>query len=216
MHRIHNTGSVPQSNSSVTHWLAPSCRVEFNTMSDPATPPDAPSAVVDGAALQQACCEVLQQFQVDKSSSYLPLIIMFPALERIVVKLATLLPDAKGKAGTRARTCMRETGSRLVQQWQEAHAGDLGQQERKEEQASSGGRRGPVAPGSFLGLVLQARDKESGTRLTDLEVGHPDHALQLIQRVTADGSLAAHAAMQLPHEADRPRGGPPALLSGSC
>jgi hypothetical protein len=124
---------------------------------------------IDGAALREACVQVFRQMQLDQASSYLPLILMFPALEKPIIKLAMLLPDAKCTAGLEARGRVGDMGRQLIQQWRAAGKAGSGIAEQQQQQASQ--RRGPVAPGSFLGLVLAARDKETGQTLTDLGVG---------------------------------------------
>lgn len=95
-----------------------------------------------------------------------------------------------------ARTVIRRTSAKLISDWRATHAppeapaDDRAATEKAADgnmelsaadipapppaPAAAPGKPGPrqqgVAPGSFLGLMLDARDRETGQQLTDLQV----------------------------------------------
>jgi hypothetical protein len=161
--------------------------VDLNTLA-PAGGEAAPAGgsgegAVDGAALQQACEAIFLSSRLEEASPWLLLLLMFPSLEPQISRLGYLAPGAKLATDLAARKQLAGLGRQLVEGWREAQAAGGGGEGGGGEGGGGGGRRGAVAPGSFLGLLLEARDRESGQRLSDIEVRErPEPGLGLLER----------------------------------
>eukprot|EP00878_Enallax_costatus_P008450 GHUV01008832.1.p1 GENE.GHUV01008832.1~~GHUV01008832.1.p1 ORF type:complete len:573 (+),score=166.57 GHUV01008832.1:167-1885(+) len=90
-----------------------------------------------------------------------------PALKGLVTSLAHKLPDKQFKKVMAARSTMSAASLQLVQR-QRAASNSKGAGDGNASKAPGKKWSGAVAPGSFLGLLLHAR--EAGSQLTDLSL----------------------------------------------
>lgn len=118
-----------------------------------------------------SCAQTLFAAAGSRSGSiYQTLAVLLPSFTRgIITWLAHKAPDKQFKQVLAARATMSSASLQLVQQ------------SRRKQQCSSAGREsssdgggkrwsGAVAPGSFLGLLLNASDPVTGSALTDLSL----------------------------------------------
>ncbi|KAG2492006.1 hypothetical protein HYH03_009736 [Edaphochlamys debaryana] len=143
-----------------------------------------------GRALVAACRDVFKFASIRNASKYGVIAILFPELRRPLTALAHSLPDRPFSGILRARADLRNACMYLISSWREggsaralngpeANGGDA---KAGNGVLTNGGAKGAgdvpggnppapsVSPGSFLGLMLAARDKATGQGLTDLQV----------------------------------------------
>ncbi|WIA29661.1 hypothetical protein OEZ86_012145 [Tetradesmus obliquus] len=137
------------------------------------------------SSLLAAIKAVFEGGGVANSSNYLPLVLLFPLLAPLVQALAYRWPDAKLARLAKARAKIRQVSMQLVQGWR-GHPQQQQQQQQQDAQSAGNGCITPAggvpepaagalsgtagAPGTFPGLMLAARDKETGQQLTDEQV----------------------------------------------
>lgn len=165
--------------------------VDFHTMDDAAldeAPVDAdpsrpPSPTSPGLALAKACKAIFMTSSVSRGSNWTRLHLVAPLLRPITSRLAYAFPDEAFKQQIEARDVMYKTTRELIK----SHAKQASPASfccgSATPAASGASAPAPpaapdspklpvdgVLPGSFMGLMLAARNKATGEHLTDVQI----------------------------------------------
>ncbi|GAX81208.1 hypothetical protein CEUSTIGMA_g8640.t1 [Chlamydomonas eustigma] len=137
-----------------------------------------------GPTLTDASRKVFRSGSIANGSKWMRINVLLPEVSFLVKPLAFLFPDKPMKEQLKARFDLYSATSHLISSWksdQAAAAISTGTScdppSKCGDPPSTGlehqvlkGVNGGVAPGSFLGLMLAARDKETGDKLTDIQI----------------------------------------------
>ncbi|GIL53383.1 hypothetical protein Vafri_8997 [Volvox africanus] len=146
------------------------------------TSADAASRRQYGHMLVKACHDIFRYNNVIHGSKYLRISLLLPELRPLLSTLAYALPDLPFSKLLRARKQLRDACISLIDNWKTAAAVPTSAAAAVEgpaynnaaATAAASAAVTPAAPtvavGSFLGLILSARDKSSGDALSDLQV----------------------------------------------
>ncbi|KAG2442182.1 hypothetical protein HYH02_009670 [Chlamydomonas schloesseri] len=178
----------------------------------PAAPSSSsPSSSSYGRVLVEACRDVFKYSSVVYGSKYSRVGLLLPEWRPAVSVLAHAAPDPPFTKILTARTHLRDACMSLINAWKQQDGTGGAQEKQKEKKegkengaaakghangaaavndAAAAGAAAGVAPGSFLGLVLAARDKSTGEGLTDLQVAAQVQTFILAGYETTANALA--------------------------
>ncbi|KAG2434665.1 hypothetical protein HXX76_007558 [Chlamydomonas incerta] len=172
----------------------------------------APSSSSYGRVLVQACRDVFKYSSVVYGSKYSRVGLLLPEWRPVVAVLAHALPDLAFTKMLTARGHLRDACMELISTWRKQEAPAAKQEGQNgaanghagtgtangaaaagtgaAQTVTAGAGAGGVAAGSFLGLMLAARDKSTGEGLTDLQVAAQVQTFILAGYETTANALA--------------------------
>lgn len=146
--------------------------VDFHTMDEDVSYNDSNSdssardRLQAGQELVRACRALFASNRLSTASRWLLGLVLFPQAAPLLRWLANRLPDARLRESRQARSTIIRVCKSLIARWNAQHGAD---QATVKDASAANTPAGPHT-GSFLALLLAARDKESGAGLTDAQI----------------------------------------------
>ncbi|PNW78997.1 hypothetical protein CHLRE_09g397105v5 [Chlamydomonas reinhardtii] len=128
--------------------------------------------------LVAALRDLFETMRMENATAYLPLQLMFPALEPLWLWAAHHMPDAKQTKAMRARSKVAEVSRLLMEQWQANKAAAVAAAASGGAGGADGGDRaggfkevgGGISSSSFMAAMMEGRRGAVEDRLSDIEV----------------------------------------------